>query len=79
MVERIIKILFHTIQIYKMLKYCMFILSKVSFDSNLFEKELNKAIAFINVREEIIELENWCRESFGETYQIEIDRCFNYL
>lgn len=61
----------------KMLKYCMFILSKVSFDRNLFEKELNKAIAFIDVREEIIELEKWCREIFGELYLPEIDRCFS--
>jgi hypothetical protein len=62
-----------------MLKYCMLILSKVSFDRMLFEKELNKAIAFLDVREEIIELENWCRELFGELYLTEIDRCFKCM
>lgn len=62
-----------------MLKYCMLILSKVSFDRMLFEKELNKAIAFLDVREEIIELEKWCRELFSELYLPEIDRCFQCM
>ncbi len=61
----------------KMLKYNKAILSKVSFDRQLFEKELKKAISFLSLREEIMELENWCRAKFGEIYSGEINRCFN--
>lgn len=61
----------------KMLKYNKTILSKVSFDRQLFEKELKKAIAFLSLREEIMELEKWCKTKFGGIYSGEINRCFN--
>lgn len=62
-----------------MLKYSMAILTKVSFDRQLFKKELKKAINFIDIREEIVELEHWCREKFGNIYSREINECFAYI
>ena len=42
-----------------MLKYCKTILKIVSFDKNLFTKELNKAIRWLSYKENII-LKTWC-------------------
>ena len=58
-----------------MLNYVKTILSKVSFDKSLFEKELRKAIAML-VPVEIKELKKWCIEKFGHVYQAIIKRCF---
>jgi hypothetical protein len=58
-----------------MLKYAKEILTKVSFDAQLFEKELKKAIKML-VHEELIELKNWCHEKFGKLYNSLINRCF---
>lgn len=58
-----------------MLNYVKLILSKVSFDKNLFEKELKKAIALL-IPNEIIELKTWCMEMFGHLYRTIIHRCF---
>lgn len=60
-----------------MLKYNKAILARMSFDRQLFEKELRKAISFLSLREEVIELEKWCRAKFGKIYSGEINRCFN--
>ena len=49
------------------LEYSKLILEKVSFDKSLFRKELLKAIHIL-VKEEIIELKNWCIEKFGYSY-----------
>lgn len=50
-----------------MLEYCKIILSKVSFDGKLFEKELVKAIG--NLAKAELELfQRWCYESFGHLY-----------
>ncbi|BDD05383.1 hypothetical protein HNQ88_001723 [Aureibacter tunicatorum] len=47
-----------------MLKYSKLILSKVSFNYRLFEKELLKAI--INLMpNEVDDLKRWCYEQFG--------------
>ncbi len=48
-----------------MLKYCMQILTKVSFDSHLFSKELKKAVQWISREEQAI-LKKWCRNKFGK-------------
>ena len=59
-----------------MLKYAKVILTKVSFDARLFEKELRKAIKTL-MKHEQTELETWCYEKFGNLYQPLISRCFN--
>ena len=48
-----------------MLKYAKEVLTKVSFDAQLFEKELKKAIKLL-VPGEISELRKWCYEKFGK-------------
>lgn len=58
-----------------MLKYTKEILTKVSFDAQLFEKELKKAIKLL-VPGEINELKQWCHEQFGKLYSALINRCF---
>ena len=59
-----------------MLKYAKQVLSKVSFDKELFEKELMKAIKML-VPVEIRELKKWCYRKFGKLYQAILDRCFS--
>ena len=50
-----------------MLEYFKTILSKVSFDRKLFEKELKKAIKQL-VPEELRDLKSWCFDKFGHIY-----------
>ena len=50
-----------------MLEYFKTILSKVSFDRKLFEKELKKAIKFV-LKDDLIELKRWCYDNFGQQY-----------
>ena len=50
-----------------MLEYFKTILSKVSFDGKLFEKELKKAISSL-VKEELRDLKQWCFDKFGHIY-----------
>ena len=61
-----------------MLKYSKTILTKVSFDARLFEKELRKAIRVL-VHDEIVELKHWCHEQFGDAYAVLINRCFRQV
>ncbi len=58
-----------------MLKYAKQVLSKVSFDKELFEKELLKAIKLL-MPVEISELKKWCYRKFGSLYRAILDRCF---
>ncbi len=58
-----------------MLSYTKKILVKVSFDAQLFEKELKKAIKLL-VPGELSELREWCLQKFGELYGTLIDRSF---
>jgi len=58
-----------------MLEYLKTILQKVSFDQNLFEKELKKAIRSL-IPEELQELKTWCYDKFGTSYQSILNRCF---
>ena len=59
-----------------MLEYCKTILSKVSFDRWLFEKELNKAIKSL-VADEIKKLRDWCYDQFGHVYQSILHKSFS--
>lgn len=58
-----------------MLEYFKIILSKVSFDKKLFERELRKAIKSL-VNNELDELKKWCYAHFGKVYGPIIDRQF---
>ena len=59
-----------------MLEYFKTILSKVSFDKWLFEKELRKAIHSL-VNEELPKLKEWCYENFSHIYLNILDKHFN--
>lgn len=50
-----------------MLEYAKVILPKVSFSKELFRKELNKCIHWVEP-EQIRELYTWCLENFNEMY-----------
>ncbi len=58
-----------------MLEYFKIVLSKVSFDKNLFEKELKKAIESL-IPEEVHQLQEWCYLQFGQ-YQPILNTCFD--
>jgi hypothetical protein len=58
-----------------MLDYFKTILFKVSFDLNIFEKELKKALRSL-VENEIEELKQWCYANFGETHELVLGKCF---
>lgn len=58
-----------------MLNYVKTVLTKVSFDALLFEKELRKAIKLL-VAEEIKDLKNWCYSRFGNQHEAILNRCF---
>jgi hypothetical protein len=58
-----------------MLNYVKIILSKVSFDRLLFEKELKKALLVL-IPNEVKELKQWCMDNFGHMYSPIINRCF---
>jgi len=53
-----------------MLEYSKNVLNKVSFDINLFKKELAKAYKVL-VEEEIEELRLWVKMNFGEQYTLQ--------
>jgi hypothetical protein len=50
-----------------MFEYAKVILPKVSFSKQLFRKELNKCIHWVEP-EQIRELYSWCNENFREMY-----------
>jgi hypothetical protein len=57
-----------------MLNYAKKVLTRVSFDARLFEKELRKAIKTL-IADEVQELRNWCYANFGDHKAI-LNRCF---
>ncbi len=59
-----------------MLEFKKKILTKVSFDGSLFEKELAKALKWL-VPREIMELKAWCYVHFSDRYKEVLDRCFH--
>jgi hypothetical protein len=50
-----------------MLELCKEILTKVSFDKILFQKELKKALSWLK-SEEIAGFKDWCLSTFGGTH-----------
>lgn len=58
-----------------MLNYVKTVLTKVSFDAGLFEKELKKAIEIL-IGAEIQELKQWCYNQFGNQHEAILKRCF---
>jgi len=58
-----------------MLNYVKTVLTKVSFDALLFEKELKKAIRLL-IADEVYDLKNWCYTRFGSVHEAILNRCF---
>lgn len=52
------------------------ILKRVSFDANLFQKELNKGLKWITDAEEIRRFQEWCIKEFGAKYPVIIKKAF---
>lgn len=52
------------------------ILRGVSFDANLFQKELNKCLKWITDAEEIRRFQEWCITEFGSKYPAIINKAF---
>ncbi len=52
------------------------ILMKVSFDAQLFQKELNKALNWITDAEELRRFKEWCIIEFGAKYPKIINKAF---
>jgi hypothetical protein len=59
-----------------MYEYCKEILTKVSFEHSLFEKELNKSLGWLKNEEKIL-LMVWCIHHFGNRYDDVIAKAFN--
>lgn len=60
-----------------MLKYTETVLQKVSFNRDLFKKELIKSLKWLH-GEEIIILKTWCILNFGAIYLDVINEVFKY-
>lgn len=61
-----------------MLEFSKQVLQKVSFDRNLFEKELRKALKWIS-KEDLTSFKTWCLISFGVMYAEVIHRVFDSI
>lgn len=59
-----------------MLELTKKILRGVSFDAQLFQKELNKARKWITDAEEIQRFQEWCIAEFGSIYPVIIKNAF---
>lgn len=59
-----------------MLDYVKMILEKVSFDKELFEKELTKGISQL-VPQEVKQLRDWCYTRFGNMYRNILNKIFS--
>lgn len=59
-----------------MLELTKKILTKVSFDAALFQKELNKALNWITDAEEIQRFREWCIIEFGSVHPLIITKTF---
>lgn len=60
-----------------MLEFTKKILRGVSFDPQLFQKELHKALTWITDAEEIKRFQEWCIMEFGTKYPIIIKNAFS--
>ncbi|MFC0184136.1 hypothetical protein SAMN04515674_102325 [Pseudarcicella hirudinis] len=56
-------------------EYSKIVLKKVSFSKDLFQKELQKAMALCKL-EERIKLKVWCVEQFGKPFEIIVERVY---
>jgi len=52
------------------------ILTKVSFDRQLFQKELEKSIRWINKSEDLHSFKEWCLIEFGHLYPSILKKAF---
>jgi predicted SprT family Zn-dependent metalloprotease len=59
-----------------MLEYVKTVLSKVSFNKDLFEKELRKALNML-IPEELAQLKNWCYKHYNKKYPMVLQEVFN--
>jgi hypothetical protein len=59
-----------------MLEYFKIILSRVSFDALLFEKELRKALRTL-IETEINQLRTWCYDTFTGKFDVILNKCFS--
>lgn len=62
-----------------MLELTKKILRSVSFDAQLFQKELYKSLKWITDAEEIKRFKEWCFNEFGTRYPMIIDKAFAQL
>ena len=58
-----------------MKEYVKVILLKVSFDRNLFEKELVKGLSLL-VPSEVEEFKAWCYKTFAKVHEPVLNKCF---
>lgn len=61
-----------------MLQYIKTVLIKVSFNKELFEKELNKTVILL-IPGEVKELKEWCYAEFGKGYRPILHRAFDSI
>ena len=61
-----------------MLEYAKVILPKVSFSRQLFRKELEKCINWVEAPD-LRELKEWCYENFGEMYPEILNQAFTEI
>jgi len=59
-----------------MIEFTQKILRAVSFDKQLFQKELRKGLKWINDAEEIKKFQEWCVVEFGAKYPKVINSAF---
>lgn len=59
-----------------MFEFSKQILEKVSFNRNLFSKELKKLIIWMDDHDEILKLKEWCKKEFGALYPDIINNSF---
>ncbi|MBW7868383.1 MAG: hypothetical protein H3C31_08690 [Brumimicrobium sp.] len=60
-----------------MVELCKDILTKVSFDKYLFQKELEKAIRWITKSEDLQSFKEWCIIEFGGMYPSVLRQAFH--
>lgn len=61
-----------------MLEYTKTVLQKVSFNRELFSKELRKAFKWLQ-KDELVLLQAWCLATFSDSYQDVITEVFRNL
>jgi len=60
-----------------MVEFSKNILKKVSFDRQLFQKELEKAVKWISKSEDFQSFKDWCMIEFGHLYPYTLKKVFN--